>query len=66
MGFSAKDCYENCSDYSCVRSGYCTGDAGRRSIEFHKQQELKKERREFDRIAYLLEKYGNFTLTRKS
>ena len=66
MGFSAKECYATCSDYSCVRSGYCTGDAGRRSQEFYKQQELKKELQEFNRIVYLLETHGNFTFTRKS
>lgn len=27
---AADDCFKNCGDYSCVRSGGCTGFAGHR------------------------------------
>ncbi len=52
-------CYSSCSDYSCVRSGGCTGEAGYKVRELAYQQKREEDERvEFFRIKKLLEKYS--------
>lgn len=38
-----KECYASCSDYSCVRSGGCTGDASYKLSEYYSIQRRKQE-----------------------
>ena len=55
----AAKCFDNCSDYSCVRSGYCTGPLGNAVTNFYiKQREEQREKAEYARMKYLEKKYG--------
>ncbi len=52
-------CYKNCSDYSCVRSGGCTGFAGHAVRDFHYNKEQKqKEEQKYQEFAKLMDRYN--------
>lgn len=44
---AARACHEKCSDYSCVRSGHCTGHAG------HELEDYRRELRSRARLRHV-------------
>lgn len=40
---TADKCYASCSDYSCVRSGYCTGFAGHAVDDARREERKQRE-----------------------
>ena len=55
---TANSCYENCNDYSCVRSGFCKGNAGEDLRNFNKTAEQKeKEKALYEHFVSLMQRY---------
>lgn len=48
----AKECHESCSDYSCVRRGYCAGSAGHKLDDFRRKQEQQREEQRKEEHEY--------------
>jgi hypothetical protein len=59
-------CYSSCSDYSCVRSGCCTGYASHKLSDYHydKQNNLKKEQ-EYQNFKILMNRYSKEKIDNK-
>ena len=54
-----EECYKNCSDYSCVRSGGCTGFAGHAVRDFHhKEAQHKTEEKKYQDFKQLMDRYN--------
>lgn len=54
----ADACFKSCSDYSCVRSGGCTGSAHHALSDFYwKKKRIDEDRAAAARIRQLLKEY---------
>lgn len=54
----ARACYENCSDYSCVRRAECTGSAGHALTDYLRAKEREQnEDAEYAKFKKLMDRY---------